>query len=171
MTNMNKIHLPNMLQSDWRSYLCRVNDKPASVFVDLGLERVQPLAQAPKLAWLWIRLNHPGPDGMSSDAEFKALCQFEDELEASIRQLVGSCYPGRITTEGRREFYFYVPDDAEFGTVVDELMDAHREFAFQFGEKADPTWSHYRNLLLPGPQGIKQIEAQRLEELRSISDK
>lgn len=155
---MNQNTTPFVPKSDWQSYLCKVNDELASVYVDLGLGSVAPVPETSKLAWLWIRLNYPREDGLSSDEEFDALCSFEDELEAVVRKNRPSYNVGRITTKGRREFYFYVRSDMEFNKTVDGLLENHSEYSFQLGEKLDGSWSHYLNTLLPGATGIEQIE-------------
>lgn len=157
MSDMNKNPTPSTPTSNWQSYLCKVNDELASVYVDLGLESSEPLLETSKLIWLWIRLNHPREDGLSSDEELDALCNFEDELEDTISKHKPSHYAGRITTQGRREFYFYVASATEFKEVMDDLLEAHPEYSFQYGEKPDDLWSHYFNTLLPGARGFEQI--------------
>jgi hypothetical protein len=161
---MNNIPAPAAPAPDWQSYLCRINDERASVYVDLAFESVAPLPQTSKLAWLWIRLNHSREDGLSSDEEFEALCDFEDELEGLIGRRSSSIYVGRITTLGRREFYFYVTKAFEFATLVNILLEARPEYSFQVGEKADEQWRHYFKTLLPGPGGWEQIKKRRSTE-------
>lgn len=152
---MSPENTPVVHASDWQSYLCRVNDHLASAYVDLGLASAAPLPETSKLVWLWIRLNRPREDGLSSDDEFDALCEFEDELEDTVIRYKPSYYVGRITTQGRREFYFYVAKDLEFNKVVDDLLKAHSEFSFQLGGKLDASWRHYFQTLFPGASGLE----------------
>lgn len=149
--------------SDWQSYLCKVNQSLASVFVDLALSHAGRFAEQPKLAWLWIRLNSPGDDGLSRDEEFDSLCGFEDDLEDAIGRH-GLCrYVGRITTKGRREFYFYIPADADFKKIIDQVLRKHSEYLFQLGDKIDPSWDHYFTVLYPGENGLNQIKKRNPE--------
>ena len=154
---MSKHPTPSAPTPDWQSYLCKVNDELASVYVDLGFAGSAPISETSKLGWLWIRLNHPREDGLSSDEEFDALCDFEDELEGTLRKHKPSYYVGRITTQGRREFYFYVTNAMELKEAVNDLLEIHSEYSFQLGEKEDELWRHYFKTLLPGAGGMEQI--------------
>lgn len=158
---MNLLSCVSEVGSDWESYICNVNGSLSSVFVDLKLADRAPYPDQPKLAWLWIRLNHPRDDGLSSDDEFDVLCNYEDDLQALITQ-DGHCrYVGRITTSGRREFYFYIPPDAHFRTVIDGTLRKYPEYFFSVGEKPDALWSQYFEVLYPGKNGREQIEKRR----------
>jgi hypothetical protein len=53
--------------------------------------------------------------------------------------------------------FFYVYLSGEVATVLSE----HASFATQMGEKADPSWLHYIQTLLPGPYGLAQIERRK----------
>jgi hypothetical protein len=121
-------------------------------------------ATKPKLAWLWIRLNSPLDNGLSSDDEFESLCDFEDDLETALVPFKTCQYAGRITTKGRREFYFYVSREFDFQKAVDDVLTKHREYRFQLGEKLDVSMDHYFLTLLPGNNGRDQIERRRTEQ-------
>ena len=150
--------------NDWDSFFCNVNESLASVFVNLGFFQVAPFQNQPKLAWLWIRLNNPRDDGLSRDEEFDTLCEYEDDLEDAINHYGLSHYVGRITTCGMRQFYFYIPATADFKEIVDEVLSKHQSYLFQLGEKPDPTWSQYFDLLYPGENGLEQIRKRRAEQ-------
>ncbi len=158
---MNTGSSPLSRKSDWQSFLCKVNGSLASVFVDLDLSKNAPLLGKTKLVWLWICLNSPRVDGLSSNEEFDALCNFEDDLTASVNLHQSLQYAGRITTNGRREFYFYAQDDFDFESIVDDVLQRHEEYSFQLGEKVDPSWGHYFNTLFPGKDGLEQIEKSK----------
>jgi hypothetical protein len=147
---MNLLNSGYICPSDWQSYLCRVNNELASVFVDLSLAESAPRPEAPKLAWLSIQLRQPCQRGLSTDEEFDALCTFEDELEVAVCQHSLSAYAGRITSQGRRDFYFYVAREIDFARAVDSVRAAHPEYPFQLGEKAEQAWDHYFHTLFPG---------------------
>jgi hypothetical protein len=135
-------------KSDWQSYLCRVNDEPASIFFDLNFANYAPAIAPPKLAWLWIKLNDPREDGLSKDEEFAALSKYEDDIENLLSQYKAWHYVGRITTVGRREFYFYIPENANFDLVMAPVLEANPEYVFQTGEKIDVAQDQYFKLLL-----------------------
>jgi len=142
---------------DWQYYQCRMNGELASVFLDMGMKYVAPMPGMSKLTWLWIRMNSPREDGLSSDDEFDALCTFEDSLERALTAVGALKYVGRITTSGRREFYFYVPPHCQFEECVRKFLESNQQFDLQMGEKADPDWHQYLHTLYPGDRGLEQI--------------
>jgi hypothetical protein len=158
MSNESNVQLA---ASDWQSYICKINDELASVFVDLALSAVAPLPTKPKLAWLWIRLIRPREDGLSSDDEFESLSDFEDDLEATIAKSKSCIYAGRITTKGRREFYFYVDNEFDLKREVSDVLGKHSTYSSQLGEKLDSSWDHYLLTLFPGSNGLDQIARRK----------
>jgi hypothetical protein len=58
---------------DWDFFFCRVDDSPASIFIDLGRAKSAPLKGKDHLGYLRLYMLKPRPDGLSSDAEFKTL--------------------------------------------------------------------------------------------------
>jgi hypothetical protein len=64
------------MSNDWDFYSCRVDDKPASIFVDLGIRRDVPLSGRPYMAFVRLFMRAPRPDGLSSQEEFEDLRKF-----------------------------------------------------------------------------------------------
>ena len=154
--------------SDWESYLCKVNDSIASIFVDLGFQHIAPVASHSTLSWLFIRLQQPTDDGLSRDEEFDALCRYEEDVELAISRHDTCLYVGRITTNGMRQFYFFITPDADFSAIIDEVLRKHRDYLYQVGQKPDASWGQYLHLLLPGENDWDQIRRRRAE--RDSSD-
>jgi hypothetical protein len=151
-------------QPDWQSYLCKMDDELASVYLDLNLALVAPLVIKPQLTWLWIKLNSPREDGLSSDEEFDALCDFEDDIIHELRLCASCQYVGRITTKGRREFYFYTTWDFDFEKMISQVLEAHPEYSFQCGGKLDDSWAQYFSTLFPAKQGLEQIRQRTTQQ-------
>lgn len=158
----NKSNIP-VATSDWQSYICKINGELASVFVDLALSSIVPLPTKQKLAWLWIRLMKPRDDGLSSDEEYESLSDFEDDLEATLAKSKSCVYAGRITTKGRREFYFYVDNEFDLQREVSDVLGRHSTYSTQLGERLDSSWDHFRFTLLPGSNGLDQIARRKLQ--------
>src|SRR5258708_2933562 len=95
------------MPEDWDVYLGPVDDQPASIFVDLSLLNAAPDANRPWLLRVAVQLQRPGEDGLGSQAESEALYEIEDRLFAGVAQSLRARYVGRITTQGRREFFYY----------------------------------------------------------------
>src|SRR5205085_2861139 len=115
-----KKEAPIKLAEDWDSYICNVNDVLASIFVNLALHRVAPDPKRPYVLWVWVKMLHPRPDGLSSNEEAETLWKLDDDLGEAVQREIGAERVGTITTDNRREFYFYGPnpltDDPKIST-------------------------------------------------------
>ncbi|MES3024777.1 MAG: DUF695 domain-containing protein [Pseudomonadota bacterium] len=148
------------MTGNWDFYAISVDDKPASIFVDLGIELRAPLDTLPYLAYVKLFMNTPRSDGLSSSDEFDILVEIEAAIE---KQLCGEFveYVGRNTSGGCREFYFYVASPAGWGDKVAQVIAPFLGYRFETGFRDDPDWSFYQHFLRPNP-----IERQRIENRR-----
>ena len=143
--------------NNWKFYLCNVNNELASIFVDLGLREVVPIKTKPWLLWIWIYFESPRPDGLSSNQEAPTLYEIEDALFSSLSGACQAIPCGRITTDGRREFYYYGEKSEGFRDAVQEAMTSFKRYRFELGEQEDPRWEQYLNVLYPSPQALQRI--------------
>jgi len=154
----------------WDSYLCRVNDHPASIFLNMSLREAVPFKGRPEVAWLFVNMQSPRPDGLSSREEFEKLKEIESRIEKRLAE-AGALYVGRITNVGRRELYFYVPSDHQFERWADEAMTAFPDYTFEAGAQDDPESRQYLDVLYPTPSAMQQIKnRQVLTELKKAGD-
>lgn len=159
------------MPDDWVSYFCKVNDKPASIFVNLGLRENVPDIARPHLLYVWIYFKQPRPDGLSSQEEFQTLSSLEDSLVVAVEQKCSAIMPGRITTSGRREFYFYAPDASNFQTALDEGLASYSNYRYWSGHKDDPDWRQYIQVLFPNLLQRQKVENRKvLDALESHGD-
>ncbi len=148
----------------WDFYFARVNGVLASLFVDFGVRRSVPDPQKPWLLWAWVHLRQPGADGLSCEEETPLLYEIEDGLTKSVEETVQARLVGRITTAGRREFYFYGPRTDGFKEAVAKALRGFPDYKFDLGTKRDPGWSQYLDLLYPTPRQYQQIQTRRVVE-------
>jgi len=147
----------------WDFYFANVNDVIASLFVDLGLRDSVPDSDRPWLLWTWVYFRQPRDDGLSSSAEAPILHEIEDALTKEVKETTEAELVGRITTAGRREFYFYGPVPDRFENAVSSALKSFPDYEFDTGTKEDPDWSQYLNVLYPSPE-----EHQRIKNLHVI---
>lgn len=140
----------------WNFYALRVDNEPASIFVDLGIAKDAPLASFPNMAYLRVRMNNPRPDGLSSQEEFDTLVEIEDRVAQQIKLSDQSIYVGRNTSSGNRDFYFYTRDHSIEDTLR-EIMANWPDYAFQMGERVDEDWSTYWQFLYPSPADFQRM--------------
>jgi uncharacterized protein (TIGR01619 family) len=152
----------------WNSYICKVNDKLASIFVDLGIRQTVPDEGRPWLLWVWVYFRQSRPDGLSSSQEFETLACLEDKLVTALEQKCHAVLSGRITTNGRREFYFYGAQPEDFDDAVRYSMGAFHGYKFEFDKQQDPDWTQYLNVLYPSEEQLEQIKNRELMDVLKL---
>lgn len=145
------------MTDNWKPYLCNVNDKLASILVNLGLRNSVPILSKPWLLWVWVYFQTPRPDGLSDSKEAPALYKIEDALTSSLARECQTILSGRITTQGRREFYFYGETRDRFHKAVRDVLDRFEGYKFEVGEQKDPSWNQYLNVLYPSLEDLERI--------------
>ncbi|WP_159108030.1 DUF695 domain-containing protein [Novosphingobium sp. MBES04] len=144
------------MSDHWNFYPLLVDGEPASIFVDLGIARVAPVAKFPNMAYLRVRMNHPREDGLSSQQEFDTLVALEKDVAKTIGSNGRALYVGRNTSSGNRDFYFYTNDPAIEAKLI-EAMENWPSFQFQTGTCLDREWSTYWGFLHPSPEDLQRI--------------
>jgi uncharacterized protein (TIGR01619 family) len=145
------------MADNWKPYLCNVNGKPASILVNLGLRESVPMSSKPWLLWVWVYFQTPRPDGLPDSKEAPTLYKIEDALAPSLVRACQAILSGRITTEGRREFYFYGETSDGFGDAVSNAMKGFEGYKFDLGEQDDSSWNRYLNVLYPSLEDLERI--------------
>jgi uncharacterized protein (TIGR01619 family) len=146
------------MTDNWKSYICNVNDSIASIFVNLGLRDEVPILSKTWLLWTWVYFQSPRPDGLSASAEAPTLFKIEDALDSNVARNCRAIPCGRITTEGRREFYFYGETTDGFGEAVKTALASFEGYKFEMGEQGDPLWEQYLDALYPSPEDLERIK-------------
>ncbi len=149
-------------EEDWDFYFSNVDDIIGSFYVDLGLVKVAPLIDNPNLVWVSVNMNNPREDGLSSNEEFDTLSVIEDRLQQFVLSKHNSTYVGRLTTDGRRDFYFYMGDTMLYDKTISESMIAFPAYTFGFGIKEDSQWEQYLNFIYPNPKQFQSIQNRRV---------
>jgi uncharacterized protein (TIGR01619 family) len=149
-------------EEDWDFYFSNIDDIIGSFYVDLGLAKVAPLTDKPNLVWVSVNMNNPREDGLSSNEEFDTLSVIEDRLQEFINNRHNSIYVGRLTTDGRRDFYFYMGDTTFYDKTISESMVAFPTYTYDFGIKNDSQWEQYLNFIYPNPRQFQSIQNRRV---------
>ena len=88
------------MTENWKNYFCNVNDKLASIALNLGLNEGAPIETKPWLLWVWVYLQHPTSDGLSQQSEFATVSSIEDALSKAA-WISMQCSRGRSHHHGR----------------------------------------------------------------------
>ena len=153
------------MSEGWNFYFCTVNDVLASVALDLSLRKQAPDLSKPELLWVWVYFKSPRPDGLSSSSEFDSLIAIEKQITQTLEQKFQAILSGRITTDGRREFYYYAGHSDEFESAVAEALGHFPGYKFDCGTKSDPGWNQYLNVLYPSDEDRQRIENRSVLEV------
>jgi regulator of RNase E activity RraB len=146
------------MDDDWNSYFCKVNDNLASIYLNLGLMQEAPMLSKSWLLWVWVHFNRPRPDGLSGPDEAPVLFEIEDKLNEQMKSKFGAILSGRITTEGRREFYFYGEHNNGLEGSVASALEAFNHYEFDCGSQEDATWTQYLNVLYPSEEELQKMK-------------
>jgi len=157
------------MTDDWDFYFCRIDDRPASTFVDLGALEYAPSTSLPYLGYVRVVLNDATADGLSSAGESKVLAAIEDALEDTL-VAPHTGYVGRCTTAGARDFYYYTSAAEGWKARVDEAMQAFPAYDYDADARPDPEWTTYLGYLAPGDEDRQRIENRRVCESLEAGD-
>ena len=86
---------------------------------------------------------------MSSREEFDTLVSIEEKLTTALEQKCGAVLSGRISTDGRRKFYFYGSLPRTFESALAESMTEFHGYRFEYDSQEDPGWRQYLDVLYP----------------------
>jgi uncharacterized protein (TIGR01619 family) len=145
------------MAENWKFYLCHVNEKLASLYFDAALRKGAPMLSKPNLLYVWLVMKTPRSDGLSHNEEAEQLWKIEDALTKQVVAICDAEFAGRITTQGRREFYFYGASTNKFSNAVSAVMQTFPEYKFLVDTKEDFEWNLYLEVLYPSPEEWQRI--------------
>ncbi len=155
----------------WDFYFTELDGSPASMYLDLGLNRVAPIAEKDHLLTVIITMNNPQDNGFSSKEESEILFGIEDKIADAITEPYGALFAGRETCDGARIFYFYAADNKEIRKTVKKVMKEFTGYEYETYFEADKKWDQYFKHLYPTKYELHTIMNRRVvENLRSKGD-
>ena len=159
------------MSDDWDFYFARVNGAVSSIFVDLGIRTDVPLEKRPWLLWVFVTLQSPNAEGLSTNDEAPTLQAIGEALDAHVGVACGAQLVGRITGAGRREYYFYAEEPGPLDEAVRTSMTGFAGYEHECGSTLQPDWDQYVDLLYPSPSNLQRMFNRRvLEELAERGD-
>jgi len=152
------------LSDEWDFYFARIDEAPASIFIDLGIRADVPLEKRPWLLWLWVQLTAAKPDGLASNEEAPQLNAIGEAVDAAVGPTCGAQLVARVTGAGRREFYFYATEPGELQAAAASAMKAFEGYKYEFGSTFQPDWDQYLSLY-PSDTNLERMQNRRLLEV------
>ncbi|KEO82798.1 DUF695 domain-containing protein [Tumebacillus flagellatus] len=147
------------MSNQWESYFTRVGENLASVRIDLTFTNPEFRPDfLNTLLYVWVKLQAPNENGLTTDEEAQRLLVMEDKLIEFLGAEYGGVPVGVVTTDGRREFYFYGESGDDLHNELKPVLGEFPDYAFQFGHKSDPQWEHYFGFLFPSPTEFQWMQ-------------
>lgn len=150
------------MSQDWDFYFCRVDDVPASIYLDLGRAREGPSPAHPLMGYVRVPMLHPREDGLSSQEEFDTLVAIEDDLAAHLARAADAIFVGRNTSAGNSDHFFYCADAARFEAAAEAALALYPAYRGETGVQSDPDWSTYYKFLSPSEDDLQRIFNRRV---------
>lgn len=156
---------PGDVPDQWDFYLARVDDAPASIFLNLAYAQLAPIDRAGTVYWCKTPMGEPEDHGMGGPREMDRLGAMEDDL--CDRAAEAGFYPvGRLRNLGEWTVFFYGPAGAEdrFDAAVSAAMAAHGVGEHDTGARPDAEWSIYCDFLMPDAERWRWMNDRRVVE-------
>jgi uncharacterized protein (TIGR01619 family) len=153
------------MSDNWDCYFCTVDDRPASISVDLGLAGNAPVAPLFHVACVRVPMRNPREDGLSSADEARVLWQIEDALQTQGHSddLLG-LFVGRTTSAGSRDLYFYVSSPDVWISRAKQIAPRFSTYNLKIETWEDRSWKTYFDFLMPNEEQRQRIENRRVCE-------
>ncbi len=133
------------IEQNWEFYFTNIDDKPASIALNLALKDILPIKKLPILSWISVKLNNPTENGLTTDEEAEILGNLEDEM---LKLISGesNIFMGRITNNGSRDFFFYCTNNESFKNSAQKIQNNFKNYHIEIGSKEDKNWQGYLDI-------------------------
>ncbi|RIX50264.1 DUF695 domain-containing protein [Paenibacillus nanensis] len=157
------------MSDNWNTYMTYIDHKPASFLLDLDPWGSGEYDHFIHLYQLRLVLNEPTDEGLTTNEEASDLYAIED----AIHDVLSGHYlfVGRITTDGRRDFFYYT--DSDDGSELKRLAAKHivsHKYSVDRVEEQSPR-SFYEQFLYPDQLSWKRmLNRQLVDKLTELGD-
>ncbi len=148
------------LPQQWDAYPTQLDREFVMIVVNLGLDEIAPIAEYPVLVWLKAEFESMSGTILPVESDRDMLHELEEELGrwADDEDLA---LAGRLTGDGRREFFIYADTDRSEELLL-RLENTFPARTFEARGRRDDEWQLYREFLYPEPVAMQRIKNQRL---------
>ena len=154
---------------DWNFYLTQIDDKPASISLNLALKKLIPVKEKTNLSWISVKLSLPTENGLITNEESAILFEIEDKILAKINPS-NALYIGRMTNNGYRDFYFYSKNAESFKIEAEKISIEYPKYEISVHSKEDKNWNGYLDIY-PNEMDFQSISNRSvLENLEKNGD-
>lgn len=138
----------NEIEQNWNFYMCRIDDKPASIRLNLALSNIAPIEDYKKRISIFVKMNNPSEDGLSSNEEYPILCDIEDKVINKIETLE-DIFAGTVKSDGKLELHIFTKNPEKTEKLCKEAFKNFPNYKWDYSIDEDIEWDIYFNFLYP----------------------
>lgn len=157
------------MSDNWNTYFTSIDNKPASFMLDLEPWKNGANEKLVHLYRLSVTLNEPNVNGFTCNKEAAVLYVIEDSINDSLDGHY--MFVGRITTDGRRDFFYYT--DSVDGSLLEILAEKNLEnykYSITPIEEEKPRVFYYEQLYPNKMDRHRMINKQLVDKLSELGD-
>jgi len=137
-------------QENWDTYMARIDGKPASILVDMGLFDKAPEHRMPFLVITGPRARNCSKDGIPYRDEIPELEEILDATTSFITGVMPLRLCGTYTHQCQRLNYYYMKDSFGVRTAIQRMYRRNfKDRDYVLNIRYDPEWRTYLTFLYP----------------------
>jgi uncharacterized protein (TIGR01619 family) len=145
------------MSEEWGVFFRETDGNPASFFVDLGIRDTVPVAELPERVQLRLRMLDPDSNGFPTSQEFERLNAIDELLDVAVDR-PDATFAGRVSSDGRREYFYYTSDGKQLTNAIQKALAKFPQYEWETDVNPDPEWSAYTEFLYPSPRELQTIQ-------------
>lgn len=150
------------LPNEWGSFSTLIDDRMASIRLNLALNSIAPYSSYTYALRLRIAILKVDPEtGFPDYDEFSNLNLIEDRLSEAMKR-IAAIYVGVVITDGHIEFYYYLKDRERHMPIIAQVMEQFSKYQYSSATLVDPDWKQYFDFLYPNEYEYQSILNQRI---------
>lgn len=150
------------LPNEWGSFSTLIDDRMASIRLNLALNSIAPYPSYTYALRLRIAILKVDPEtGFPDYDEFSNLNLIEDCLSEAMKR-IAAIYVGVVITDGHIEFYYYLKDRERHMPIIAQVMEQFSKYQYSSATLVDPEWKQYFDFLYPNEYEYQSILNQRI---------
>jgi len=148
------------IEEEWDVYFCYINNKIASIRLNLELHKLAPIDQFDQLVCCTIPFMTMDANGLNTDAEFQTICNIEDVITAHLHPYK-VIFAGTIKCDGEMRLYFYSSEKLNFSSILNTALISFPNYDCFIQQHTDAIWDTYQSKLYPTPFEYQTILNKR----------
>jgi uncharacterized protein (TIGR01619 family) len=159
------------MKSNWDFYLCEVENRPASILVDIGAADSVPDSRYSRMGYVSVPFACADENGFPLSHDHETLAHLEDALVTTLVSEAQCVYVGRCILDGRMDCIFYAAADFPWEDSIEAALEDFSGFDWETGIHDEPGWDTYLEFLYPDPANMLEIQNRRaLRRLEDLGD-